>query len=430
MTAVLGCASNATHHSSSGSGGAGGNIQKPTYSETQPKDFQAVPENTEVSLGPLARPSGYPEAQGWKNPVPPSDCCDPVSEIFPVDATIGDGTEGPPAIEWTGSFWGVSWKAGDISATIDFRTIDSDGLVVGPIEQPFQFDGRPPENPSMRWANDRFAVTYSSYHEGIYVGMLNRYGYAPWGSFATNLQTTDTAIARYTADNVWLIAGRSQDPTGNSDDSLLVWAVDNSGLRTNDPVINLGVPIGKLAIAGLKNRANVVWITSTGFSSRAFTWPFESATAGAEIQLFQGPATEDYAVAAVAFRDSVVAAAIANNRVLTFSIDPWTNEILSGPHEIAAIEWPGEAAVGLGAAEAEGYLGVCYTRHAAGGMTVVFRLIGPDGRPWSRENVLTTGDKLVPGCSVAFNGEDWSVAWWLAGLTDNIIHVQLLRPTP
>lgn len=413
-------------------------MQKPTYTDAAPDDFEAVPQNMEPNLGPLARPSDYPEAQRWRDPVPPKDCCEPVSKIFSLDPVsvnpaTGDADQGPPTIEWTGSLWGVSWKTGGTPATVDFRTMDPDGLVVSPIQHPFQLDGRQPIDPSMQWANDRFAVTYSSYQEGNFVGMLNRYGYAPWGSFATHLNTYGrTVIARYTADNAWLIAGVLEDPTGNSPNSLLVAAVDDTGRRTNDPAVTIGAAVDHgAAIVGLKNRANVVWATPTGVSSRAFTWPFDDATAGAEVELPQIPAPNHGAeIAAMAFRDSVVAAIVTNDRVLTYSIDPWTDTVLSGPHEIAEVEGPGETGLGLGAAEKEGYLGVCYTRRIES--TVVFRLLGPDGRPYSRENVLATRPdrRTVPSCSVAFNGEAWAVAWWVAGSADNIVNVQLLEATP
>lgn len=412
-------------------------LVQPRFLDASPSDFHAIPEDAETNLGPDARPSSYPEARTWLEPVPPKDCCSAITGVATL--TPVSDIAGPVAMAWTGRLWGVAWSTLEPVPALRFRTVRPDGFVVGPLEEPVPVDTVRSFWPSIAWDDGRFAVSYSSIVQkgtrdvAVHVAILNEQGYAPWGGIRTLLpaNSLDVQIARYAAKSVWLVAAR--DPAqGTREQPLMLSAVDDTGAPVGDEPVQIGTTVGAVGLAGLKSRAIAVWAGPDGVRARSFSWPDATASTETLVMPHEG-LTEDTPIATVALRDTVVVAVAMNQRLVTLSLDPWMDNVLSGPNEVASVApvdnvW----AVGLGAAERLGYVGACYVRREEGDQSLFFRILGPDGRPWSPEHVVTSGHDLIWACAVAFNGKSWAVAWWVAGgqsSADDRVDMKLLGAT-
>lgn len=422
-------------------GGEATSLPQARFVDARPDDFEALPEQTETNLGPGARPSDYPEAGHWQEPAPPVACCTPASAPIKLDPAEWDPRQ--TAMAWADGVFGVSWlnegsPPGSAAGALRFRTVDPNGLVVSALEEPVEAKvNLSGYFPSLVWANGRFALAYRSRNEAddvaVYTAILNRHGYAPWGGVQSDLPTgaDDPHVARYTAEGVWLVAAGG---FGTELPQVIVSAVDDRGSpdgRGWVPIGSSDSDSGHIALAGLKSRAFLVWGrgSGSGFSGRSFSWPYDAETAGPEFSILAtSESTESSSISAAAFRDVVITALISGRQVLTFSIDPWTSEILSGPHQVGGSR-RNDAVLGIGAAEKEGYLGLCYGRGDEGDTSLLFLFLGPDGRPRSPEYVLTTGQKRLSSCAVGFDGKNWAVAWRSIGneFPNEDLEFQLLR---
>jgi hypothetical protein len=173
-------------------------------------------------------------------------------------------------------------------------------------------------------------------------------------------------------------------------------------------------PVGDIApaIVGSKSRATVLWQSATELRAQSFSWP-PGTPEGAPHTIAAVDPSATHLVAGTPFRDLVAGAAFAGTfpdqgRYVVLVIDPWSGALASGPHEI----WAGTVdnpVMGLGAAEAEGILGLCYTRDRPADL--VFALLGPDGRPGAGEVILARDNAAIHHCAVAYGAGMWAVAW-------------------
>lgn len=167
-----------------GDGAAG--LARASFLDARPNDFESIPEQTEMNLGPGARPSDYPEAAEWQDPAPPQGCCTPVSAAIKLDTE--EWGSGPAAMAWADGVFGISWpsegSSGFIEGNLRFRTVDPKNLLVSALEEPVEAQAKWGYTPSLAWANDRFALAYLSQGEhgrqAVFAAILNEHGYAPW----------------------------------------------------------------------------------------------------------------------------------------------------------------------------------------------------------------------------------------------------------
>lgn len=331
-------------------------------------------------------------------------------------------------MDWTGAAWGVAWRNfGSGSAAVNFHTVTPTGPSVGPRTEPFLVEGRLPGPVSISWANDRFLLAYYDSDPGhLKTGIINRYGYSPWGSFETDLDATDHALARFVAGETWVVVARLRNSEG-SIAPVVAATVGEDGKQVGGQW-QLGNGRAGVAAVGLKNRVLAAWASEDGLAARAFSLP--DIEASHEVLVLKS-ADNVGVMAAAPFRDGAVIATVDATTLRTVAFDPYGQQVTDGPHEVAAVGHS-QSAVGIGAAENEGYLGICYARGSQGDATLVFRLLGEDGRPRSPEHAVVVGRELISGCSVGYSGRYWAVAWWSTASDDgaNAVNVQLLEAGP
>ncbi len=129
------------------------------------------------------------------------------------------------------------------------------------------------------------------------------------------------------------------------------------------------------------------------------------------------PSSPIHQAAAARVRDLAAAVIEDRERLTVQMVDPFTMAVASERTVVAEGAIRSVDAIG---ADKHGVLGVCWTRAVTDGRRedheVLFRLVGPDGRPRGRPVTIANGifRGPAPNCSVGSDAAGFLVVWWEA----------------
>lgn len=365
----------------------------------------------------------YPDAKSWHDTRPPDPtkpCCRVAGPAY-VEPAINAGL---PVVLWRGDGWGIAYSEED--GTV-FHALEADGR--GAAAPVTVLGGYSTSSPALARGNGRFAIAG---HEGwrqsrLGFEILTPLGFAPWSPtwFDVPDDISSVAVSRLTTARGWVVATHVNEESSSY--VRTYFADDEGNIDDHQGKIVANGAVTHAVLANMKSRIVLGWGDASGIYSGSFAWP-PDGDAFLATQMLPFPGLDDTRIALVPFRDNVVVAVVSSPDVYSSVFDPWERAVVNGPTRVGRSDLFDYGAA-LAAAEDRGFVGLCYSRGTQGHQSVVFRVLGPDGSPWTAEQTVAEDLELAAKCDVAWSGEEFLVAWWSAGMQNNTITVVRLAPT-
>lgn len=399
-----------------------------------------LPAEPELDLGPDARPSDYPEADGWSDPDPArfpdgEPCCTPVGDEHTLEMG-GDGGLANVALEWNGRQWGLLYTDSNRTVFVPLEPLGAPGTHRR-LPPRLSFWG------DLAWGAGRFGVAVSTEageHDATYTAtfmLLDERG-ALASEMILLSPAYRVAMARMTHRDRWAAAwvGGSMGSRGNT----LVQEMDADARWLGEP---LALPTDRGTfepqLVGLKSRI-VLFYSPRGddgreVTARVLTTPFAESPVE-EVVVFDGSTSNQ--LGATAFRNVALVSDIRRGdgfrRVAAF--DPFLGAVTARatiPIGAGADSIQTDY-TGLGASDTRGLVALCLSTTAepspASPDTPVFVnlfLFGPNLEQLGEPVVVAEieeGHRV--GCEVGFSGDAILVAWW--SWSRPVVHVRAFRP--
>lgn len=385
-------------------------------------DVGALPVEPELD-GAVDEP---PDAWVADGAVPQRVQLDPVGMPVPLDDT-DDHQGGEPNSVWNGAGWGLAW-AGVVDTRL--RVLDADGVPTRPsvAVAPSAWPG----NVSLDFAIGRYAVLIDAPgRPALYLADRDE-RVVPRSTPIS--PTTQGDVARLEGTHQWIVATRGLDGR-----SIVVEAIDDDMQPARDVVTlalpEMGFSDADVRVAAIKTRVAVVWTTPSAVSLAVFTGgPLTQIGGVIDLGVAGGVRDrEDLKLEIEGAADRMALAIHDGAHVDALFVDPFGLEV-RGPFPLGPTGITDRRA-GVAPAREHELVGVCWARGAGpgGGSPaaedgVSIQVVGLDGTPLSAPLALVSGLTNIGGVDCGWDGSDFVVIWWRAGV-DNQLFSQRVHPT-